>query len=434
MPNPPKSKPKVQATQSSLDADNMTPAPVTPDPVLPTPVKLTPVKTKPQIGHSPVEQAPIIKPVANLARIRPRHRLLAISFCVMVVLPILISAAYLWGKAADQYASTVGFSVRREELASATDILGGLSALTKSSSSDTDILYEFLSSQKLVADLDAELDVRKIWSVPQNDPIFAFDTSGSIEDLVDYWNRMVRTSYDGNSGLIEVRVMAFNPEDATLIAQALFDKSSEMINGLSTNAREDTIRYARDELKITQDRVKAAREAITAFRIQHQIVDPDSDIKAQAGLVASLQNQLASAQIDADLLTATAPANDPRILQANQRIAVIEARISAERRKVSDRGELRNGSDYALLAAEYERLQVDREFTEKAYVSALASFDSAKADAQRKSRYLAAHILPTKAEVSRFPERWSLIGVLSLFLLLTWAISALVVYSLKDRR
>ena len=76
----------------------------------------------------------------------------------------------------------------------------------------------------------------------------------------------------------------------------------------------------------------------------------------------------------------------------------------------------------------------DREFAEKAYVAALAAHDSAKAESQRTSRYLAAHVLPTRAEVSRFPERLSMLGLMALFLGLIWSVSALVYYSVKDRR
>lgn len=375
-----------------------------------------------------------VKPAAAPAHIKYRHRVLLLSFVVAVLLPITISAAYLWGKATDQYASTVGFSVRREDVASAMDLLGGLTGMSKSSSSDTDILYEFLKSQKLVADMQAKLDLRAIWSKPQGDPVFAFDTDGSIEDLVDYWARMVRTSYDGSSGLIEVRVLAFSPQDATHIAQALFDQSSEMINDLSAIAREDAIRYARSELETAQGRLKAAREAMNGFRTQHQMVDPSTDIQSQAGLLGSLQSQLAAAQIELDLLGDSTQADDPRLRQAKRRIEVIEVRIAAERSKVgiSSSGDL--GQDYAALVGDYERLAVDREFAEKAYIAALASYDAAQAEARRKSRYLAAHILPTTAEVSRYPERLITLGVIATFFFLAWAIGALVVYSLRDRR
>lgn len=368
--------------------------------------------------------------MASAAYWRPRHRLLLLTFAVIVLLPLLVSAAYLWGVAKDQYASTIGFSVRREDASAAADILGGLTSLTKSSSSDTDILYEYLRSQKLVADMDARLDLRAIWSKPFGDPVFTFDPDGSIEDLLDYWEGMVRTSYDSSTGLIEVRVLAFDPADATRIAQELLDQSARMINQLSAAAREDAVRFSREELTAAEDRLRAAREAVTAFRITNQIVDPTTDFQTQAGLITTLENQLAEAQIEIDLLAGAAD-NDPRLIQAKRRAEVILDRIAAERAKV---GVGSGRKDFAALAADYERLIVDREFAEKSYVAALSAYDSAKAESQRTSRYLAAHVLPTTAEVSRYPERFTLLGLMALFLGLIWSIGALVAYSLKDRR
>lgn len=375
-----------------------------------------------------------IRPAVSLARIRPRHRIVAASFALIVLLPVLIAAAYLWGKAEDQFASTVGFSVRREEGGAALDVLGGLTGLSNSSSSDTDILYEYLRSQKMVADMDAKLNLRAIWSKPESDPVFAFDTTGSIEDLLDYWQRMVRTSYDSTTGLIEVRVLAFDRDDATTIAQAVLEESARMINDLSAAAREDAVRFTREELTAAEDRLRTAREAVTAFRVKNQIVDPTTDFQTQAGLVGRLESQLAEAQIEIDLL-ADAPPGDPRLIQAKRRLEVIETRLAAERAKVGSTAESQPGQkDYAALAADYERLAVDREFAERSYVAALAAHDAAKAESQRTSRYLAAHVLPTKAEVSRFPERLSLLGLLALGLVLLWSIATLVAYSLKDRR
>ena len=392
-----------------------------------------PVRT-PLVPPGAAAAAALVRPTAALAMIRGRHRLTAMSFVFCVLLPVALTAFYLWGKAVDQYASTVGFSVRREEVSSAMDLLGGISGLSKSSSSDTDILYQFLKSQKLVADLDAKLDLRKIWSKPQGDPIYALDPDGSIEDLVDYWTQMVRTSYDSASGLIEVRVLAFTPEDATLIADNLFSQSSIMINSLSTVARDDAVSYSREELLETESRLKDARGAVTMFRTKHQIVDPSSDMASHSGVLGALQAQLTTAQVELDLLAPSTQEGDPRLTQAKRRIEVIEAHMATERNKVGVGPDGQVDDAYASIVGEYENLAVNLEFAQRAYTAALASHDAAQAEARRKSRYLAAHILPTTAEVSRYPARFTTLATISVFVFLAWAISVLVIYSLKDRR
>lgn len=357
-----------------------------------------------------------------------------------MLLPGVVTAIYLFGFAADQYASKVGFSVRQEDSSSAIDLLGGLSSISGSSSPDTDILYEYIKTQKLVEEIDQLHDLREIWSKPSGDPIFAIDPDVPIEGLVDYWEDMVRISYGGSSsGLIEVEVRAFTAEDATMIAQTILDKSSEMINELSAIAREDGVSYAREELDTALERLKQARETVTRFRNENQLINPEMDLQMQAGLLANLQQQQAQTLIDLGFLEGTTQEGDPRLTQARRRLGVIEDRIQAEREKLG----LRSASEstdagteraFADVVGEYERLTVDREFAEKAYITALASYDAALAEARRKSRYLAAYMQPTQAETPQYPQSGTLLSVIVMFLFLVWAIVVMVAYSIKDRR
>ena len=48
------------------------------------------------------------------------------EFLLMVLAPVGVSSWYLYTRAVDQYASTLGFTVRSEDISSASDILGGL--------------------------------------------------------------------------------------------------------------------------------------------------------------------------------------------------------------------------------------------------------------------------------------------------------------------
>jgi capsular polysaccharide transport system permease protein len=377
------------------------------------------------------------RPMARPARVKRRHWGLLASFLLIVVLPVAATGIYLRGWAVDQYASILGFTVRSENTTSASDLLGGLGATlgATSGSRDSDILFEFIRSQELVAAIDAELDLRGIYSRHQaEDPVFGFDPSGTVEDLTTYWQRMVRTSYDASSGLIELRVLAFTPEEAQAIAAAINAQSTTMINNLSAIARNDATRYAREDLDLALERLKTAREALTAYRVENQIVDVAADIQGQMGLLANLQAQLATALIDMDLLRSTTSDSDPRMSQARSRIAVIEARIEEERRKFGTAGSGPGDRSYAATVGEFERLTVDREFAESAYIAALSAFDVARAEANRQSRYLAAYVGPTLAERSEFPRSLLLTGLVLMFSFLIWSILCLIYYSLRDRR
>lgn len=382
-------------------------------------------------------EAPAQTKAAGLAKIKNRHRGILVAFVILVILPVLATGSYLYLWAANQYASTLAFTMRSEDSSSAaSDFLGGLSTTLGGSNSanDSDIVYQFLRSQDMVRAIDAQVDLRTLYTRPEADILLRFDRDGTMEDLTKYWEQMIRIAYDSGSGLTELQVLAFRPDDAKVIADAIEAEAMRLVNDLSMTAREDATRYASDDLDIALERLKNARESLTTFRIQNQIVDIDADLRSQSAIIAALQQQLTAALVDQDILQTSTGENDPRVQQASRRVEVIRQRIATERSKFGGEAVNTTGESYARIVAEFERLTVDREFAERAYTTALANYDAAIAEANRRNRYLAAYIRPTMAEKSEYPQRGLNTMLVALFAFMAWAIGSLVYYSLRDRR
>jgi len=378
---------------------------------------------------------PAVRAPATAARMRPRHWGVLASFGAAVLLPLTFIAFYLWFIADDRYVSTVGFTVRQEEGTSSTDLLGGLANLTGGGSSkEGDVLYEFIRSQKIVNEIDQSLGLREYFSSHwSSDPFFALKTDPSIEDLVSYWGRSVRVSYDQGTGLTELSVITFDPGMAQAIAAEIVSESQGMVNQLNEQARADAIRYANLELEQAEDRLKQTRASLVEFRTRTQIVDLQADIQARMGVVSNLQQRLAVELVAFDELSGTTNKDDPRYTQAVRRIGVIRDRILEERSTFAKTEVLSTGEDYPTLISEFEGLTVEREFAEEAYRAALATRDSALANATRQSQYLVTYIAPTLAESAEHPQRFTLFGLVALFTCLGWGIIVLTYYSIRDK-
>lgn len=376
-----------------------------------------------------------VRPAVSAVRPRKRHFMLALSFVLWVLMPLGAAGTYLYTIAENQYASRVAFTVRKEEVNSTMEILGGITSLSGASSSDTDVLYEFIQSQEMVRRVGEEIDLRQIYYRPE-DPLFSLGKDTRIEALTRYWNRMVKIYYDSASGLIEIRVLAFDAKSAQSIAQQIFQQSSQMINALSDVAREDATRYARTELVNALERLKQARQAMIEFQSRTHIIDPSADISGRMGLLNSLLAQLATAKIEREvILQNTQTANDPRLVQVEYKLRAIQKLIDEERDQlINGNGPEIAGQDYVNLLGEYESLRVDLEFSQEMYVGALAALDAALAEARRKSRYLAAYIEPSLPESSEYPRRIGLMLTLAAFLLISWALLVMIYYSVRDRR
>lgn len=407
------------------------PAPVSTPGVPTSPPTPAPAPTPAAAEPPAPPQAPPV--TAPPAQVRPRHIGVFLSFLVMVLAPTAVAVWYLYTIAADQYSSRVSFSIRSEELENPLDALGSLGQVSTGTSSDASILNEYIRSQKMLEDLKTRIDLPTLYSKPDYDPIFAFDPTLPIEDLLDYWHRMTYVTYDQGSGLIDVEVFAFTSQDAYDIATAVMEASSALVDTLSNIAREDTTRHAAFELERARERLTEARRAVSRLRVKEQIIDPQADLESRMGVMTALQQQLAEAIIEYDLMAQSAREDDPRLVKLVRRIEAIENRIEKERSQIGDSA-TESDRTFASVVGDYETLAADREFAEQAYLAAAASYDAALAEARRKSRYLAAHVPPTRAESSQYPRR----GLISLgvfgVLTLIWMISVLTVYAMMDRR
>lgn len=401
-----------------------------------TPHKAAAKPQKPTAVKDTTKANPDVQPVAGPARMKRRHWSGIASFFGFVLAPLTALSLYLWIIAADQYASTAGFTVRSEEGGFLPESFGGLVQLAGGGgAADGDILFEYIQSQEIVSAVDAKLNILDHYSSGwPRDFLFSIWPDATLEELNWFWQRFVRLSYDKSSGLIEVQVLAFEPEMAQKIALEIVAHSQNLINNLSTQAREDAMRYARRDVEETIRRLKEAREALTEFRTRTQILDPAADIQGRVGLLQSLQQQLAQTLIEHDMLRETVSENDPRIAKLQRLISVIRERIASEGQTYSSaRTTGTDTEDYPKLLAEYESLVIDQKFAEETYRASLAALDIARQTAARESRYLAVYIPPTQAQKSEYPRRFVLLGLTTMMLLLVWATLALVYYSIRDR-
>lgn len=383
---------------------------------------------------------PPVRPVARPAA-RGRHKRLLRSFVACVLLPTLLIACYMGLIARDRYTSSVGFTVRSGNSdAGSSSLIGGLASFAGTSvSGDSDILNQFIRSQQMVHAVDEKLNLRQIYATQWwLDPVFSLWPNASIEDLTDYWARVVQVSYNASTGLMEIEVNAFSPADAKSVASEILAQSQLLINSINDTAHRDAIRYAQDELQIAQDRLKQIRSDVMEFRTRTRIVDIQADVQGRMGVLAQLQGQLSQEQVALRDLVSSTRSDDPRIAQVQRRIDAINIRIDAQRNDLAQaNNQVMEGVDnvalgYPEVISEYEALQTDQEFAQTSYVAAMAALDAARMTAMQQNRYLATYVQPTLAQDAIYPKRLQLVALAFLFLSLIWGIGIMVIYSVRE--
>jgi capsular polysaccharide transport system permease protein len=115
-------------------------------------------------------------------------------------------------------------------------------------------------------------------------------------------------------------------------------------------------------------------------------------------------------------------------------IQALERQVEEERAKLGKAAEAAPHGQESLggLVANYEELLVEREFSEKAYMSALSSLERARVEADRQQRYLASVVRPTLPQEALYPKR--ILAAVSFFFIavVLWALGVLVAYAVRD--
>jgi capsular polysaccharide transport system permease protein len=365
-----------------------------------------------------------------------RRKILAWSAIACVLLPTLLAGIYYGIVAADQFAVETRFAVRGTNSSSSSDLLGAFSGISQTGSTVNDayILIDFMQSREMLDKLEAKIGIRRIFSRPEADYLSRFDASLSSEEFLKYWRKMIKTSFDVISQIVTVEVRAFTAEDAKQVAAAILELNEELINELSARARNDAVRTAEQEVKRMEDRLKATRTALIAFREIQQEFDPVKNAESRLTIVARLEEELSKAKTRLASLRSFLSADAPSMTVLESEIKALERQVEEERAKLGKgaEAELRGRESLGSLLASYEELQVERDFSEKAYVSALASLERARAEADRQQRYVAAVVRPTLPQEALYPKRILATASFLFISLVLWALGVLVVYAVRD--
>lgn len=395
----------------------------------------------------------LVKPVSidffRLHGLRPqqlRRRILALSFALLVLVPGLLGSTYFLFIASDRYSSTIGFSVRGMDGSSAGgDFLGALTGLASVGTTTTDsfILMNYLKGREVVERLSNDVGIVKHFSKDTIDFFYRLDPTLSIEDVVDYWQTMITTSFDNTSSIIEVEVQAFTPEMTEHIAAQVLSYGAELVNTLSQNARKDAVKFAEVEVRRAELRLKMARKRMRNFRSTESSIDPTKNAEVQIGLIAGLEKQLLETRSRLATLVGLIDETSPTIRQLRKQEEVLIDQIINKRNEISGNtstrrefSETTSGNDrlssLSSLLANYEELVVEQGFAQQAYTAALAGLERSRAEADRQQRYLAIFKPPSMPQDAIYPRRLINSIILFLGLLALWALGTVMAYSIRD--
>jgi capsular polysaccharide transport system permease protein len=353
-------------------------------------------------------------------------------FLATVVVPTALAIVYFGALASDVYTSESQFVVRSPERQSSST-LGALLRGTGFSRAQDDsyTVQGYVLSRDALLVLNDQLALGKSYASADVDRISRFaglDTDNSFEALHLYYQKMVKVQTDSMSSISTLSVKAFTAQDAVNANRLLLAQSEALVNRLNERGRQDMIKFAQTEVTQAEGKAKAAALALSAYRNQQGVLDPERQATVQLQQVAKLQDELIATTTQLAQLMAFTPQN-PQIPFLLNRAKTLEAEIAKENTKVT-------GGQKSLSnkAADFQRLALESDFANKQLASTLASLESARNEAQRQQVYLERVAQPSLPDVAQEPRRLRSIFAAFVLGLVAWGILTMLLAGVREHQ
>lgn len=354
-------------------------------------------------------------------------------FLLTVAVPTLTATVYYGLIASNVYVSVSRFIIHSpQEARMQTGGLLGEFLQGAGNSRSQDAAYDvrdYVQSRDALKALEQKIDMRKAFGSRRIDIFDRFPGlrwNRGFEAFYRYYVKHVGVQYDAGTSIATLTVSAYTPGDAYRINTDLLAISEQLINNLNDGSREDTIKYAEDDVKAAEQSATRASLALLAYRSTHAVFAPNQQAGIELQGIAKLQSELISTEAELAELKQLSP-NNPQIPGLRSRAETLRTAIIGQASKVTGA----SGS-LSARAPEFEQLALQSTVADKELGLALAELDAAKRDAARQQLYLERLVQPNLPDSSFVPRR--LQSILTVFVvgLIVYGMIALVLASIRE--
>lgn len=352
-------------------------------------------------------------------------------FLLTVFIPTILAILYFGVFASDVYISESKFVVRSPDKQSSSGL--GLLLKTTGFGSAGDEIYaaqDYVLSRDALQTLNRQDRFIRAYTASSISVFDRFNAFGAVtfEDLYKYYGKKVKVEQDSTSSIVTLTVDAFTPQDARRINAQLLDMAEAIVNKLNERGRQDLVRFSEREVEEAKSKSQAAALALSAYRNEAGVVDPEKQATVQLQMISKLQDELISTRTQLRELRAFAP--------QNPQVAVLETRVKGLGLEINEQLGLVTGSNKSLSsrAARYQRLYLESQFADKQLAGAMASLQDARNEAGRKQAYVERIVAPNLPDKALEPRR--LRGIFSTLILglAAWAIISMLVAGMLEHR
>lgn len=360
-----------------------------------------------------------------------QNRKLLIAYTSVVLLPLVVTMSYLGIFAKDRYQSTSILLVKQVGEATVSDGggLGALLGVVNTSTEDSNILKEYMTSRDMVEKIDKRLNLRRAFT-QVGDPVFSLSKDANIEELVEYFKNIVKIKLDEKTMMLDLSSEGFSPEFSLKLNQVLLEESDAFINSISNDIALGQQKFAQKQLDDATVQLQKTRNALLDYQNTNQTFDPLIQAQALAALVSGLQGNLAQLRTEERTLLSYLNPEAPQVVAIRSQIESVKKQIDDENAKLTSPSNAKLNKS----VADFEELKAQVGFATDLYKISLGSLEKARLEAAQKMKKLVVISQPRLAQEATYPRRIYISITTFLILNIIFAIGLLIHSIIREHR
>ncbi|WP_069383568.1 chain-length determining protein [Halomonas caseinilytica] len=347
----------------------------------------------------------------------------------LTLLAILLVSFYWFVWAEDRYVSRATVVLESPHIAS-PEI--SFSSILSGNSGDSDLLLlrEYLLSVDMLKQVQEQLDFRDHYS--QHGDFFARlrDRDAPIEALHEYYLKRVNIEMDEYAGVLNIEVQAYTPKFAHEMAQLLLDAGEKHMNDMGNRLAEEQVVFLERQVNRLSERMKETRADLLAYQNEKGLVSPTHTVESLNQVVAGLEGELARLKAKQQALASYQSPRSSEMQRIKSEISALRDQIGRER----DRLAQATGDSLNRVSSEYQTLELQAQFAQETYSSALSALENTRIEAARKLKQVSVLQSPLMPEYSTKPDRLYNSTVFALIAIFLAFILSMLVLIIKEHR
>ncbi|MCZ0961738.1 capsule biosynthesis protein [Paracoccus benzoatiresistens] len=338
-------------------------------------------------------------------RRRRRMVLLWLRLAAFVVLPTLLAGWYYFRVATPLYATVSQFRIQSAEgqgSAGAGGLGGLLSGSQLATNTDSVAVQSYLTSRDAMLRLDADKGFKAAYQDPAIDPVKRLPADATNEETFELYQNSVKIGYDPTEGMIDMEVIAPDPQQSQDFSLALIAYAEEQVDRMTSRLRDDQMKGAVAIYEDAEAKVLAAQRRVQELQQTLGVLDPVAEGTVVMNQISALETQLATKRLELGQLLSNPQPLQSRVAALRGDITRLEEMIAETRTQLTGGDD--NRSSLALISGELRIAESDLLTRQELLATAAAQMEAARIEANKQVRYLSLSVAPVPPDEATYPK------------------------------